>query len=33
MMRVMLHARGLWTTVQEGVDDEVEDQMTVEALL
>jgi hypothetical protein len=33
MMRVMLRARGLWATVKEGTVDEVEDQMTMEALL
>jgi hypothetical protein len=33
MMRVMLHAHGLWTTVKEGTTDEVKDQMAMEALL
>ena len=33
MMRVMLHARGLWTAIQEGTYDEVEDQMAMEAIL
>jgi hypothetical protein len=33
MLRVMLRAHGLWTTVKEGTTDEVEDQMAMEALL
>jgi hypothetical protein len=33
MMRVMLRARGLWTTIKEGATDEVEDQMAMEDLL
>jgi hypothetical protein len=33
MMKVMLRARGLWAVVKEGTTDEVDDQMTMEALL
>jgi hypothetical protein len=33
MMRVMLRARGLWTTIKEGATDEVENQMAMEDLL
>jgi hypothetical protein len=33
MMRVMLRARGLWAAVKQGTTDEVEDQMSMEALL
>jgi hypothetical protein len=33
MMKVNLRARGLWAAVKEGMADEVEDQMAMEALL
>jgi hypothetical protein len=33
LMHVMLRTRGLWATVKEGMTNEVEDQMAMDALL
>lgn len=33
MMRVVLRAHGLWAAIKDATDDEVKDQMAMEALL